>query len=343
MEFRAGMILGSGSASFEMLRYLVDSLPVMVTPKWVGTRGQPIAIADVLRCLVAAITRPKVDPGVYELGGPDVVTYAELMNAYAQAAGLPKRRLIPVPVLTPGLSAHWVGLVTPVPASLATELVESLVNEVVVTGERTARDFGVEPMPLHEALERALAAQRDGRVPSHFSDADLLAFRPAATDPEWAGGPVLRDERIRELDLEPDDVFAAVKRIGGSRGWYGGGWLWRVRGWLDLVAGGPGLRRGRRDPDDLRPGEPLDFWRVEEVRPGRLRLRAEMLLPGSAWLTYEVTGAGTGSRITQVAEFHPSGLSGRVYWYAVAPFHRFVFPGLLRGIERDARHLAHAR
>jgi len=341
VELRAGMILGSGSASFEMLRYLVDTLPIMVTPRWVTTKGQPIAIADVLTYLVRAISDPAPISGVFEIGGPNVITYAELMTSYAAAAGLPRRRLIPVPVLTPGLSAHWVGLVTPVPATLAAELVESLVNEVTLCDDRAERQFDVRPMSVREALARALASQQRGEVPSRFTDADAFALTP--TDPSWAGGTLLRDERQRDFDTTPELAFAAVTRIGGTNGWYGGSLLWRVRGWLDIIAGGPGLRRGRRDQDDLRIGEPLDFWRVEELTPGHLRLRAEMLLPGHAWLTFDVTPIPGGCRVHQLAEFRPHGLLGRLYWLAVAPFHRFVFPALLRGIERDAKDLADAR
>ena len=340
VELRAGMILGSGSASFEMLRYLVDTLPIMVTPRWVGTKGQPIGIADVLSYLERAVTHPEPISGVFEIGGPDVITYAELMTSYAAAAGLRRRRLIPVPVLTPGLSAHWVGLVTPVPATLATELVESLVNEVTLSDDRAERYFHVQPMSVREALDRALAQQQSGQVPSRFTDADAFALTP--TDPSWAGGTLLRDERQRDLSSSPETAFAAVTRIGGANGWYGGSWLWRIRGWLDLIAGGPGLRRGRRDPNGLRVGEPLDFWRVEELSPGHLRLRAEMLLPGDAWLTFDVLATPTGCQIRQVAEFRPHGVRGRLYWLGVAPFHRLVFPGLLRGIERDARGLTDA-
>ena len=337
IELRAGVVLGSGSASFEMLRYLVDVLPVMVTPKWVETKCQPIAIIDVLAYLRAAILSSADLQGVFELGGPDVLTYAELMGVYADAADLPRRRLIPVPVLTPRLSAHWVGLVTPVPANLATELVESLVNEVTLSDDRAATTFGVEPISVREAIDRALLKSKQGELLSRFTDADLGPFLPTSTDPSWAGGTVLRDQRTIEVSSPPAAAFAAVCRIGGERGWYSGASLWRLRGAVDLVVGGPGLRRGRRDPNRLKVGEPLDFWRVEELVPDRrLRLRAEMLLPGIAWLTFDVEPTARGSRITQVAEFRPHGLLGRLYWGGVAPFHRLVFPGLLNGIARDA-------
>ncbi len=338
VELRAGVVIGAGSASFEMLRYLVDVLPIMVTPRWVTTRCQPIAIADVLELLVQAITDREVPPGLYEVGGPDVVTYAEMMALYAKVAGLPRRRLIKVPFLTPGLSSHWVGLVTPVPVRLARELVESLVNEVVVTGREAADTFSNQPLGLAEAIDRSLAATRSGEVPTSFVDADLVSFAPAATDPAWSGGTVLTDVRTATTSTDAGSVFSTLLAIGGDRGWYGSQRLWQIRGVLDQLAGGPGLRRGRRDPTSLGVGDPVDFWRVEAISAGRrLRLHAEMRLPGDAWLTWELSSLDRGGTcITQTAEFRPRGLLGRVYWLGVAPFHRFVFPGLLAGIVADA-------
>jgi uncharacterized protein YbjT (DUF2867 family) len=338
VELRAGVVIGSGSASFEMLRYLVDVLPIMVTPRWVTTRCQPIAISDILELLVEAITDRSVPAGIYEVGGPDVVTYAEMMALYAQVAGLPRRRLITVPVLTPGLSSHWVGLVTPVPVRLARELVESLVNEVVVTDYRTADTFSNKPLGLAEAIGRSLAATRSGEVPTSFVDADLIYFAPTATDPAWSGGTVLTDVRTATSSADPAEVFSAVLSVGGDKGWYASQYLWQIRGVLDQLVGGPGLRRGRRDPMSLGVGDPVDFWRVEAVTAGRqLRLHAEMRLPGDAWLTWEVSPRdAAGSRVVQTAEFRPRGLLGRVYWLGVAPFHRLVFPGLLAGIIADA-------
>ncbi len=331
LELRAGVIIGSGSASFEMLRYLVDVLPVMVTPKWVNTKCQPVAIANVVELLVEAITTDKVVSGVLEVGGADVVTYAEMMEVYAQCAGLRRRVLLPVPLLTPRLSSHWIGLVTPVPVPLATELVESLVNEVIVTGRSACTELGVEPMGLEEAITRALTVTRDASVPTTFSDADLFHFRPNQLDPGWAGGRVYTDHREVRSTSSPETLFAELSTIGGERGWYGGEFLWRVRGVLDQLIGGPGLRRGRKPV--LRVGDALDFWRIEELEPSRrLRLRAEMLLPGNAWLEWTIAPAGDGSVITQNATFRPRGVLGRAYWYAVAPFHGFVFPTMLRRI-----------
>lgn len=336
IELRAGVIIGSGSASFEMLRYLVEVLPVMVTPRWVATRCQPVAIADVVAILEKAILAEDVPAGIYEVGGPDVVSYADMMDAYARAARLPRRRLISVPFLTPSLSSHWVGLVTPVPVPLARELVESLVNEVVVTdGNLSAAVFGVRAMGLDEAIARALAAVEQENVPTTWSGADFAGFAPATTDPDWSGGTELSDVRRATTSASPETVFATIAGIGGERGWYSGEFLWRMRGLLDKLVGGPGLRKGRKS--HIAVGDPIDFWRVEDLCPARrLRLRAEMVLPGRAWLTWDLEPAGSGTSVTQSATFRPRGLWGRTYWLGVAPFHRFVFPGMLAGLLKDA-------
>ena len=335
VELRAGVIIGSGSASFEMLRYLVEVLPVMVTPRWVQTRCQPIAIADVVELLVEVITAAEDIGGIYDAGGPDVVTYAEMMALYAEIAGLTRRRLIRVPLLTPGLSSLWVGLVTPVPVPLARELVQSLVNEVVVGDLSAADAFSTRPMGLQESIGRALAATQEGDVSTSFSDNDLVVFRPTPTDPDWSGGTVLKDVRSGTSSAAPGVVFGYLVQIGGQKGWYSSEFLWRVRGLLDQLFGGPGLRRGRRST--LKVGDPLDFWRVEELVPGRrLRLHAEMRLPGEAWLTWDLEPFGSGTNVTQAAVFRPRGLLGRLYWLAVSPFHRFVFPGILAGLLSEA-------
>lgn len=335
VELRAGVIIGSGSASFEMLRYLVEVLPVMVTPRWVTTRCQPIAIADVVRYLERAVLDTSILAGVYEIGGPDVVSYAQMMEAYARAAHLPPRRLIAVPFLTPSLSSHWVGLVTPVPVPLARELVESLVNEVVVDDDRASATFEIRPMGLGTAITRALAAVEREHVPTTWSGADLRPFAPVATDPAWSGGTTLSDRRDAITSATPEAVYAAVTSIGGEKGWYSGEVLWRLRGLLDKLVGGPGLRKGRKRT--IHVGDAIDFWRVEDLRPARrVRLRAEMVLPGHAWLTWDLEPSGGGTRVTQSATFRPRGLWGRAYWLGVAPFHRFVFPGMLAGIVADA-------
>jgi uncharacterized protein YbjT (DUF2867 family) len=335
VELRAGVIIGSGSASFEMLRYLVEVLPVMVTPKWVETRCQPIAIADIVELLTRAVVAERDIGGIYEAGGRDVVSYARMMSVYAQVAGLAHRLLIPVPLLTPRLSSHWVGLVTPVPVPLARELVESLVNEVTVTGRAATEAFALEPLGLVESIERALAATQEDNVPTSFVDADLVVFRPTPTDPDWSGGTVLTDVRTAEVALPASVVFPSIAQVGGAQGWYSGSWLWSIRGLLDQLVGGPGLRRGRRATVGV--GDALDFWRVEDLQPGhRLRLHAEMRLPGEAWLTWELEPTAQGTRVTQTASFRPRGLLGRLYWLGVAPFHGLVFPGLLDGIVADA-------
>ncbi len=335
IELRAGIIIGSGSMSFEMLRYLVEVLPVMVAPRWVMTRCQPIAIADVIAYLARAVVATDVSPGVYEIGGTDVVSYAQMMDEYARAAGLPKRWIISVPVLTPSLSSRWIGLVTPLPVPLARELVESLVNEVVVDDNRAADTFGVEPMGLAEAIGRALAAVERANVPTTWSGADLRPFEPLATDPGWAGGTALSDVRHATTWATPQAVYDTIAAIGGERGWYSGEILWRIRGLLDKLVGGPGLRTGRKRTIGV--GDAIDFWRVEELDPGRrVRLRAEMVLPGQAWLSWDIEPAAGGTQVTQSATFRPRGLWGRAYWLAVAPFHRFVFPGMLAGIVADA-------
>lgn len=336
-ELRAAVIIGSGSASFEMLRYLVEVLPVMVTPKWVRTKSQPIAISDVLHYMVQAITVKQAAAGIYEIGGPDVVSYAELMGLYAEEAGLNKRRLIPIPVLTPRLSSHWVGIVTPVPASLAQPLIESLANEVIVHDQKATDAFGPPQRTLREAIHLALGRSQSDNVPTRFSDADLQVFRAYVTDPRWAGGTELTDRRERDSTASPQRVYEVISGIGGAKGWYSGGWLWQLRGAIDRVWGGPGLRRGRRDPAVLHVGDFVDFWRVTEAEPAKkVVLHAEMRLPGDAWLEWEIAPTSSGSHVIQRARYKPRGLFGRIYWYGVLPFHLFIFPGMLKGIVSDA-------
>jgi uncharacterized protein YbjT (DUF2867 family) len=332
VELRAGVIVGGGSASFEMLRKLVEGLPCMVTPKWVETRCQPIAITDVIDLLVRAATSDDLAPGVYDAGGPDVITYSEMITMFADVAGLPRRWLIKVPLLTPRLSSLWVGLVTPLPVPLARELVESLVNEVIVEGTSACRTLAVTPLGIRDAMERALSATSEG---ANDGANERDAFAPLVTDAAWSGTTVLRDTRSTTTAAAPDAVFASLERIGGANGWYGASWLWSIRGLLDQLVGGPGLRRGRAN--SLIEGEPLDFWRIEELdRPRRLRLRAEMRLPGRAWLTWDIDERNGVTSVVQCAEFHPRGFLGLAYWYAIAPFHRWVFPRMLGGIVADA-------
>ncbi|MFJ7996375.1 SDR family oxidoreductase [Streptomyces sp. NPDC096310] len=340
---RAAVIIGSGSASFEMLRYLTERLPVMVTPSWVSTRIQPIAVRDVLRYLVGSARMPGDVNRAFDIGGPDILTYRAMMQRYARAAGLPHRLIMPVPVLTPRLSSHWIGLVTPVPRSIARPLAESLRYEVVCREHDIARhvpDLPGRPISFDRALTLALQRVREARVTTRWSSASVpgVPSDPLPTDPDWAGGSLYTDVRERDVDASPGALWRVVEGIGGDHGWYSFPLAWAVRGWLDRLVGGVGLRRGRRDAERLRAGDSLDFWRVEEIEPGRLlRLRAEMRLPGLAWLEmYVVEGEGGGSRYRQRALFHPRGLLGHAYWWSVSPFHALVFGGMARNIARAA-------
>ncbi|MCD0482219.1 SDR family oxidoreductase [Streptacidiphilus sp. ASG 303] len=340
---RAAVILGSGSASFEMLRYLTERLPVMVTPSWVNTRIQPIAVRDVLRLLVGAATLPPEVNRTFDIGGPEVLTYREMMQRYAAAAHLRSRVILPVPVLTPRLSSHWVGLVTPVPNSIARPLVESLRHEVVCTEHDITRyvpDPPGGPVGFDRAVELALKRIREADVATRWSSASVpgAPSDPLPTDPDWAGGSLYRDERELRVDVPPEALWRVIEGIGGENGWYSFPLAWAVRGWMDRLVGGVGLRRGRRDPQRLRVGDSLDFWRVEEVQQGRLlRLRAEMRLPGLAWLELSSEPDGEqGSRYRQRALFHPHGLAGHAYWWSVAPFHAVVFGGMARNIAARA-------
>jgi uncharacterized protein YbjT (DUF2867 family) len=330
---RAAMIIGSGSASFEMLRYLVERLPVMVTPRWVDTECQPIAVDDVLRILVGCLDEPATAGRTLDVGGADVVTYRELMQATAAALGLRRRLVLPVPVLTPRLSSLWIHLVTPLPARIARPLAEGLRNRVVCRDDTAERLFPGPRLGALEAIRRAVAATRDRDVDTSWSDAGAVPG-----DPAWAGGRLFRDERSTPVAAGATAAFGAICRLGGDHGWHAVNLLWRVRGALDRLAGGPGLRRGRRDPGTLRFGDALDFWRVVAIEPERrLRLRAEMRLPGTAWLELEVRPSGPEAcTVVQTATFAPRGLAGMLYWYAVQPFHAIVFSGLLDGIRRAA-------
>lgn len=324
-EFRAAVIIGSGSLSFEMLRYLTEVLPVMTTPRWVRNRCQPIAVSDVLGLLVRALDDSEAVSRVLEIGGPDVLTYQDMMRGYAAEVGL-RRLILPVPFLSPGLSSLWVGLVTPLPPSVARPLVESLRTEVVVRDETARRLFPHDPLPYREALRLALATPPDA-VATRWSDAAPSPAHPAPGDPEWSGGTVFTDHRVVPTDAEPHELFWAFSRIGGDVGYYGLNWAWKLRGVLDRLVGGVGLRRGRRHPEHLREGEALDFWRVDRITPGLLlRLQAEMRLPGDAWIQWEIQPVDDGADLIQTAIFRPRGLLGRLYWYLMTPFHSYIFP-----------------
>ncbi|WP_228980300.1 SDR family oxidoreductase [Streptomyces sp. DH12] len=346
---RAAVILGSGSASFEMLRYLTERLPVMVAPSWVGTRIQPIAVRDVLRYLVGAARLPAEVHRAFDVGGPDVLTYRDLMRRYAAVAGLGRRVIVPVPVLSLRLSSLWIGLVTPVPASIARPLADSLRHEVVCREHDIARyvpDPPGAPIGVDEALALALRRVREARVTTRWSSASVpgAPSDPLPTDPDWAGGSLYTDERERLVDTDPERLWRVIEGVGGDNGWYSFPLAWAVRGWLDRLVGGVGLRRGRRDAARLRAGDSLDFWRVEEIERGRLlRLRAEMRLPGLAWLEMYADRDEQGrTRYRQRALFAPRGLLGHAYWWSVSPFHAVVFGGMARNITKAAAHSAAA-
>ncbi|KDQ71017.1 SDR family oxidoreductase [Streptomyces sp. NTK 937] len=349
---RAAVIIGSGSASFEMLRYLTERLPVMVTPSWVSTRVQPIAVRDVLRYLVGSARMPEDVNRTFDVGGPDVLTYRAMMQEYARVAGLPRRLILPVPMLSPGLSSHWVGLITPVPATIARPLAESLRYEVVCREHDIADhvpDGLGQPFPFATALSLALQRVREAKVTTRWSSASTpgIPSDPLPTDPDWAGGSLYTDVREREVDASPEALWRVIEGIGGDNGWYSFPLGWAFRGWLDRLVGGVGLRRGRRDAEHLRVGDSLDFWRVEEIEPGRLlRLRAEMRLPGLAWLEMYVEqdpDRDGRCRYSQRAIFHPAGLLGHAYWWSVSPFHAMVFGGMARNIARAAARSADRR
>lgn len=329
-ELRAAVIIGSGSASFEMLRHLAEVLPAMVCPRWVSsTRCQPIAIADVLHYLAAVVVRPETAGQILEIGGADVLTYRDMMDHYASVAGLRRRLIIPVPLLTPRLSSHWINLVTPLPYGLARPLVNSLINDVVVRPGRDIRRFiDHDPLTLDEAIERALAVVGDLEIRTSWMDSapTNAAAAPMPQDPDWAGGTIYEDIQEVRTTSDPAALFATVSGVGGARGWYAANPLWAIRGWFDKLIGGVGMRRGRRHPDDLRVGDALDFFRVEAYEPPTLlRLRAEMKVPGDAWLEWQVTSADHGTVLYQRARFHPRGLTGRAYWWVLLPIHKVIW------------------
>jgi len=329
---RAAMIIGAGSASFETLRYLVERLPVMITPRWVHTECQPIAIGDVLHYLVACLDAPETTGKTLDIGGANVATYAQIMQTMARALRLPARRVIPVPVLTPRLSSLWIHLVTPVNKEIARPLAEGLKNRVVCRDDEAARLMPGHRLTIAEAVSAALQAGGADSSSTSWTDTGVMPG-----DPDWAGGKVFVDRRATQVRVPPAATFGAVCRVGGRQGWYSAGWLWRLRGAIDRLAGGPGLSRGRRHPEEIRYGDALDFWRVTAIDPHqRLALRAEMKLPGDAELEFAVQADGRGTRLTQTARFKPRGLGGLLYWWAVFPVHQLVFQRMLDGIRRDA-------
>ena len=311
IEFRASIVIGSGSVSFEMIRALVERLPVMVTPRWVSVLAQPIAVTDLLAYLLAALELPRGAHRIYEIGGRDQLSYREIMREYASQRGL-RRVMLPVPLLTPRLSSLWLALVTPFHAKVGRALVDSIRHPTLVQDTAALQDFPITPLGVEAAITAAIATEaRDRRNR-------------------------LIDDRTLVVDVPPEQAFAAIRRIGGTNGWYYGNWLWQIRGGLDVMVGGVGMRRGRRDPDALAVDDHVGWWNVEACEPARLLLAAEMKLPGRAWLEFQVVPAPSGSTIRQTAVFDPKGLAGLAYWYAVWPLHAMVFRGMLRGIAREA-------
>lgn len=341
-EFRAAIVVGSGSVSFEIVRHLTERLPLMICPKWVYTRVQPIAIFDLLDYLTAALETPKSAGEIIEIGGADVMTYGDMMLGYAKERGL-ARKLFPVPLLTPYLSSRWVHLVTPIPANIAQPLIKGLRNEVVVTDDKAQRLFPqIQPADYSTAVKRALRRIREGDVETVWSDAvsSSLGDRTPDTFVEEQG--MFIERRERKVNADADNVYHAFVTLGGDQGWPPNTWLWQLRGIMDRMVGGIGLRRGRRHPSRLRTGDALDFWRVEDVVEGScLLLRAEMKVPGRAWLRFTAEPYDDGTtQLTQTAFFTPKGLFGLLYWYAVYPLHGIVFPSMINSIAQRAEQLA---
>jgi uncharacterized protein YbjT (DUF2867 family) len=342
-EFRAGVIVGSGSLSFEMIRYLTERVPVMICPRWVYTRIQPIAVRNVLDYLIGALRVPESAGQILEIGGADVISYGEMLSFYAEVRGL-RRWLLPVPVLTPKLSSYWVHFVTPIPATIARPLIAGLRNEIIVRDDRARRLFpSIQPFDYRTAVKLALEKLDTHAVESAWSDALSTSQGEAAPVTLASHEGMIIERRQIAVDAPADAIFRAFTGLGGSRGWLYMNWTWRIRGAVDRIFGGVGLRRGRRDADDIRVGEALDFWRVEAIEPGRLlRLRAEMRVPGKAWLQFEVRVQDRDSHplLTQTAFFAPKGLSGLAYWYLLYPIHGMIFRGMIRRLAKRAMALA---
>ena len=350
LELRAGIIIGSGSASFEMLRHLTHRLPIMTTPKWVMNKTHPIAVRDVLWYLRNCAKLEKPVAGVFDIGGPEILSYADMMQKFAKLSGLRRRLIIKVPVLTPKLSSLCIGFVTPVPTALARPLVGSLISEVVADPKKSIDKLIPKPkeglIDVEGAVSLALSNVSSNTVSTRWSDATLptAPWQKAQSDPEWAGEMLLKDKKVRTTDASIKSLWAAIEEIGGENGWYGADFLWYLRGVLDRMIGGVGLRRGRRDPVHLRVGDSLDFWRVESLVPEQsLKLYAEMILPGKAWLEFRISKLANGqSEVVQEASFSPRGLGGQFYWYAVLPFHTLVFPTMIRNLIRSANRKDYA-
>jgi len=342
-EFRAAVVVGSGSKSFEMIRYLTERLPVMICPRWVYSKVQPISISDVLQYMTEAIEKEETANEIIEIGGRDIVTYAEMMKTYAKVNGL-KRLLISVPVLTPGLSSYWVHWMTPIPASLARPLIEGLKNDVVVEDKKSRMLFpDISPVSYEKSVEMAMHRIDLQDVETTWNDA-LLSSRgdePPVVLETKQGMHIER--RIRRVHAGQQEVFKTFCSLGGAKGWLTYQWAWKLRGMLDRLAGGVGFRRGRRSPSELRVGDVLDFWRVEAVKDNELlRLRAEMKLPGSAWLEFQtVSEDGESAKLVQTAYFSPRGLLGLIYWYGLYPFHALIFSSMIEHLAKEAERTDH--
>lgn len=331
-ELRAAVIVGSGSISFELIHHLVNRLPFMICPRWVYTRTQPIAISDVLRYLLHTVELPVTTGKIIDIGGPEVMSYRQMMLTVAKVLGL-RRVLLQVPVLTPRLSSYWVNLVTPIPAQLARALIEGLRHETICENDTATRIFDIRPLSFEDAVRRALARVAAADIETSWIDA---SGGSAATEIDPSHFRI--DHRELDVKQSAENVFRVVCSMGGQNGWYYANWLWRLRGFIDQQLGGVGLRRGRRHPRELAVGDALDFWRVEEFLPNRkLSLRAEMKVWGHAWLEFAVEPLGDGAcRLIQTARYYPRGLFGIFYWYSVYPLHALVFRGLIRAIARRA-------
>ena len=348
---QAGVIIGSGSTSFEMIRHLTEVLPYMPAPRWVRSFIQPIAVRDVLHYLIRAAEVPPEVNRAFDIGGPDVYRYGQLMNGYAVEAGLPQRPIAALPVLTPWLAGQWVNLVTPIPRRLAVPIIESLQFDCVM------REHDIDgvippppegPLPYRTAVRLALEREREGEVATSWRNAEVegAPSNPLPSDPDWAGHTVYVDERERRSSAPRADLWRVIEGVGGENGWYSFPLAWALRGWVDKLTGGVGLRRGRRDPDTLHVGDAVDFWRVESIERGTfLRLRAEMRVPGRAWLELGASPVpdDAGSDYRQRAVFFPKGLSGRLYWWAIFPFHGIIFSGMANRITAEAEAAARAR
>ncbi len=339
-EFRAAMIVGAGSASFEMLRHLTEKLPIMVCPRWIKTRTQPIFIEDVLSYLIAAIASQKSEGHVLDIGGPDILMYRDMMQVYADIRGL-KRFIFTVPVLTPRLSSYWINMVTPIPSSIASPLVEGLRSETICENDDAQRLLPVPLTSFRASVEQALRETDDLQIPTHWTGA-VRGEIPRLLDTSHlpAGGHgLIRDVQEVKTRASVGRLQRAISRVGGRVGWYYGNWLWEIRGALDKLIGGVGVRRGRRHPEEIVIGDAIDFWRVEDCRPNRLLLRAEMKVPGRAWLEFCVREESEGNNtLVQTAYYFPGSIWGYIYWYALLPLHYFVFSGMANKLVYWAEH-----